>query len=100
MAKMGRKPRDGVTRETLVTFKLSEDEVKRLNEMAEYIEAPKSVFARNMLLDGLKEMEYLKKVGALKTAKGILKTSEFLKELTSIKKNHIASFFGFKLFKN
>ncbi|GEM_PF-6702677 len=85
MAKMGRKPIDGVVRETVVSFKVSEEESKRIERLAKSLEVPKTVLMRNLLLDALDDAEILDKIGALKIAKGIKKTSEFIKEYTKIK---------------
>lgn len=87
MAKMGRKPVDGVVRETVVSFKVSEEESTRIDKLAKSLEVPKTVLMRNLLLDALDDAEMLEKIGALKIAKGIKKTSEFLKTLKMIKTN-------------
>ena len=86
MAKMGRKPVDGVVRETVISCKISEDEMKRINKLAESAEVPKTVLIRNLILESLDDAEALDRIGAFKIVKGIKKTSEFLAKLKVIKK--------------
>ncbi len=85
--KMGRKPKDGVVRETVISLKLSVEEVERINNLAKYIDLPKTVLMRNLILSGLSDAEILKKAGVLSLAKGIQKTSEFLKTYREIKES-------------
>jgi len=77
--KAGRKPKDGVIRETKIFIKISEEEEQRIIKMAEYMDIPKSVAARNMTLMSLDEVEAMKRLGILQIAKGIVKTSDWLK---------------------
>jgi len=81
MKKKGRKPIDKVVRESRIIIKLSEDELKELVNMAEYLEIPKTVYARNLILMGLEDSRFFKKTGLLKLAKGLRKSSEFLQEI-------------------
>ena len=87
MAKMGRKPVDGVVRETVISFKISKDEFERLSKLAESLEIPKTVLLRNLFLDALDDAEALNRIGAFKIVKGIKKTSEFLEKLKTIKES-------------
>jgi len=82
--KRGRKPKDEVVREERMTIKLSVEEVERIDAMAKYVGIPKTVAARNMALMSLEEMESMKKYGILQIAKGIVRTSDWLK---AFKKN-------------
>jgi len=52
-----------------------------LVNMAEYLEIPKTVYARNLILMGLEDSRFFKKTGLLKLAKGLRKSSEFLQEI-------------------
>ena len=83
--KMGRPPVDGIVRETKLFVKVSEDEAKEIEELANYLEIPKSVLLRNLALSSLEDAQILKKVGLLQIAKGIRKTSEALKEFKNLK---------------
>jgi len=83
--KMGRPPIDKVVRETPLFIKVSENEAKQIEELAKYLDIPKSVFLRNLALSSLEDAQILKKIGLLKIAKGIKKTSQALKELREIK---------------
>jgi len=74
----GRKPKDTVVRESKITLKMSAEQLKRVEKIAEYLEIPKTVIARNMLLSGLESAETMKITGVLSIAKGIIKTSEWL----------------------
>ena len=85
VTKMGRKPKDGKARETVVSFKLADDEVKRINDLAEYLEIPKTALVRNLVLSSLSDAEGLKKLGILSVAKNIKKTSDFLIKFKDIK---------------
>ncbi len=85
MKKAGRKPLDTIKRESRISIKLTEQELKDIEEMAEYLEIPKSSFARNCLLFGLEESNGFKRTGLLKVAKGLKKTSEFLNQLNTLK---------------
>ncbi len=87
--KRGRKPKDEVVREERLTIKLSKEEVEKISEMAEYLEIPKTVFARNLILQGLSDAKLFRNIGLLQIAKGVVKTSDFLKQwqkITSEKK--------------
>lgn len=75
----GRKPKDGEIRETKITIKVTEKEAERIKKMAEFVELPKTVMTRNLVLSELDTMETLHKTGVLHIAKGIVKTSEWLK---------------------
>jgi len=86
--KMGRKPKDGKVRETVVSFKLSEDEVKEINNLAEFLDMPKTVLVRNLVLSSLEDTKIMKKTGVLSLAKGIKKTSEFLTTFQGIKEKN------------
>jgi hypothetical protein len=83
--KMGRKPKDGKTRETVVSFKLADDEIKRINDLADFLDIPKTALIRNLVLSSLEDAEGLKKLGILSIAKSIKKTSEFLTTFKGIK---------------
>ncbi len=81
MKKVGRKPIDTEKRETRITIKFSENEIKEIEKLAEYMELPKTVLARNLLLFGLDEMKGFRRLGILNIAKGVIKTSDFLKKI-------------------
>ena len=83
--KKGRKPKDKITRDTRATVKFSENEMKEIQELSNYLEIPKTVLIRNLTLNGLEEANSLKKLGFLKIAKGIIKSSEWLKEFKKSK---------------
>jgi len=83
--KMGRKPKDGKVRETVVSFKLADDEIERITKLANFLDIPKTALIRNFVLSSLDDAELLKKAGVLSLAKGIKKTSEFLSKYQSIK---------------
>ena len=85
MKKHGRKPIDGVTRETKLFTKLSTNEAKEIEELANYLDIPKSVFMRNLVLVALDDTKLLKKLGILGLAKGIKKTSEAVSKLKEIR---------------
>jgi len=87
MKKAGRKPIDTEKRETRITIKISEKELKDIEELAKYTELPKTVMARNFLLYGMEEAKGFKRLGLLKIGIGIIKTSDFLKKIKNIKIN-------------
>ena len=89
--KMGRKPKDGIVREEKITIKLSIDEIKRINDLSEFLDMPKTVLVRNLVLSSLDDAENLKKMGVLSITKSIKKTSEFLTTFKGIKKNNIST---------
>jgi len=68
--------------------KISNDDYERIVKLAEYMEIPKMTLVRNMILNSLDEIEFLKKIGILGLTKHTLKTSEFLKKLKEIKKEN------------
>ena len=78
---MGRKPVDGVTRNIMVSCKISEDEMKRINKLVEGLDIPKMTLVRNLILDSCEDMEKLD----YSSLKGIKKTSEFLKKFKKLK---------------
>jgi len=82
---MGRKPLDNITRETKLFIKVSEDEAKEIEELANYLDVPKSTLLRNLALSSLEDAQIFKKLGLLKLAKGIRKSSEALKEFRAMK---------------
>ena len=79
--KSGRKPTDGEVRNSKITIKVTEEELARIEEMAKYIDIPKTVAVRNFVLITLEDMERLKRVGLLQIAKGIIKTSDWIKAI-------------------
>jgi len=87
--KMGRPPLDNVVRETKLFIKVSEEEAKQLEELANYLEVPKSVLVRNLTLTALEDAKIFKKLGLLKLAKGIRKTSEAIEQFGEMKNTKI-----------
>ena len=83
--KAGRKPLDGEKREIKISIKFSESEMKEIEKLAKYVELPKTVLARNLLLFGLDEMKGFKRTGLLQVGIGVIKTSEFLKKFINSK---------------
>lgn len=79
MKKQGRPKIDEDKRDVNKTIRLSEKELKRATELANYLEIPITVFLRNLILVGLDDAEILKKAGVLGLAKGIKKSSEAIK---------------------
>jgi len=86
--KMGRPPLDDVVREERLFLKVSKKEAKEIEELAKYLEIPKSTLIRNLTLTALDEAKLFKKLGLLKIGKGIRKTSEALKKIKEIKTNN------------
>jgi len=85
--KMGRPPLDNVVREERLFLKVSKEEAREIEELAEYLEIPKSTFVRNLTLTALDEAKILKKLGLLGLGKGIRKTSEALERFKEMKIN-------------
>ena len=89
--KMGRKPKDSKFRTAPVNLKLADDELEKITDLANYLDIPKTVLMRNFILSGLEEAELFKKTGILEIAKGVIKTSEFIKKYKDIKDNRLAT---------
>lgn len=86
MSRVGRKAEiEGKSKTTLVYAKISEEEAKELEELAEYLEIPKMTLTRNLILSGIEDAKIFKKTGLLGLAKGIRKSGEWLKEFRQIK---------------
>ena len=83
--KMGRPPLDDVVRETKLFIKVTEEEAREIEELAIYLEVPKSVLLRNLSLSALEDARIFKKLGLLKIGKGLRKTSEAIKEFRVMK---------------
>ncbi len=81
----GRKPKDTVVRERKITIKVSEEEMERMEKLAEYMEIPKTVAVRNMALFGLEEAEAMRRLGILSISKGLVKTSDWLEKIMKAK---------------
>lgn len=86
--KMGRPPLDTVVRETKLFIKVSEDEAKELEELAKYLEIPKSTLIRNLTLSSLEDAKIFRTLGLLQIAKGIKKTSQAIEKFKEIKINN------------
>lgn len=84
---MGRPPLDHVARETKLFIKVSEEEAEELEKLAIYLEIPKSVLVRNLTLSALEDAQIFKKLGLLKLAKGLRKTSEAIDKFGEMKTN-------------
>ncbi len=84
-----RKPKDGKVRENVVSLKLADDEIEKINIIAEYLDVPKTALIRNFVLYGLEDAELFRKLGILSIVKNLNKTSEFLKKFKTIKKENI-----------
>jgi Zn-dependent peptidase ImmA (M78 family) len=85
---MARPPKDGITRDKIIKTRVSETEDRHIEELAEYLGIPKSVFIRNLLIVGLREARIYKALGLLDLAKGIQKTSESVKRFVEIREQH------------
>lgn len=85
--RMGRPPLDNVVREEKLFIKVSEKEAKELEELAIYLEIPKSTLIRNLTLTALEDAKVFKKLGLLKLAKGLRKTSEAIEQFGEMKIN-------------
>lgn len=89
MKKQGRPTLDKTKRNINKTIRLSEEELKRATELANYLEIPITAFLRNLILVGLDDAELLKKAGILKLAIGIRKSSEAIKNFRNYKAKKI-----------
>ena len=69
-----------------ITIRVTEEENKEIEDMAKYIEAPKTRLMRNLILMQLDEMKSFRKYGILHIAKGVLKTIDFVKSFNEMKK--------------
>ena len=85
MKQMGR-PKMGKEAKTIIkSVRFTEEEIKQLNSMSNYLEIPLMVLIRNLTLTCLEDAELLKKAGVLELAKGIKQTSEAIEKFKSIK---------------
>ena len=72
-------------REKQVFFRVTDNEADRIEQLANYLEISKSTMLRNLALSSLEDAELFKKMGILKLAKGIKKTSEAVVALKEIR---------------
>lgn len=70
-------------RDKEISIRVSEEELEKMREMADYLEIPISTFARNLILTAYEDAVFLKKIGVLKGAK---KLTEFQKKFKEISK--------------
>ena len=85
MKQMGR-PKIGKKAKTIIkSVRFTEEEIKQLDSMSDYLEIPLMVLIRNLTLTCLEDAEILKKVGVLGLAKGIKETSKAIEKFKSIK---------------
>lgn len=63
------RPKQDVVREIELKIRLSEDELKELEELANYLELPISTCVRNLVLYAKEDAELYKKIGIFKGVK-------------------------------
>lgn len=81
--RVGRKAEiEGKSKNKLIYAKISEDELKEIEELAKKMDIPKMTLTRNLILLGLRDVKLLDNVGLLK---GYKKTSEFINKFIGIK---------------
>ena len=85
MKKQGRPPLDQSIREKQIYCRVTNEEARRIEQLANYLEISKSTMLRNLALTCLEDAELFKKAGVLRLAKGIKQTSEAIEVLKSIK---------------
>lgn len=66
-----------------ITVRVTKEQMERIEKMAEFCELPKTRMAHNLIINGLEQCEALKKGGFMHIAKGLIKGSQFLKELNN-----------------
>ena len=76
----GRKAIDGEARNINISIRLSEKEIKEIEEIAKELDMPKTKFIRNLALTGLDDAKILSKMGILKGAKKLADFKERLKQ--------------------
>jgi len=83
MKKVGRKAEAGTRRTKTILLKLTDEEYKKINDIAKKIEIPTTRFVRNLTLAGLEDADILNKLGVLK---GVQKLIDFKERYLNPKK--------------
>ncbi len=78
----GRPQEEAKPRDIKLTIKLSEEEMRELEEWAKELNMPKSTYGRNLLMTGIEDTKMLNNIGILGLMKGIKNTKNFIKKYT------------------
>lgn len=78
-----------------ITIRLTKEQLERIEKLADFCELTKTRMAYNLLISGLQQGETLKAGGFMHIAKGLIRSSEFIKSFSeshhkAIKKGKIA----------
>jgi|LSQX01.2.fsa_nt_gb hypothetical protein len=65
-----------------ITIRVTKEQLERIEKLADFCELPKTRMAHNLLIIGLQQSETLKAGGFMHIAKGIVKSSEFIKSFS------------------
>ena len=77
----GRKPEEeGKSKNKLLCTKLSDYDHKRIEELAKYLDIPKTTLTRNLILSSLEDIELLRKIDVIDVIKGVRKTNDYIKK--------------------
>lgn len=72
--------KDKKTKDAQITFRLTSEELERLQKLADKYEIPRHRFIHNLLIVGLDTLEDLEKIGVVKAALLARTAQEFVKE--------------------
>lgn len=79
----GRKTIDSEARNINISIRLSDTEMKEIEQIAKELDMPKTKLIRNLALAGLDDAKILSKIGVLK---GIKKLADFKEQLANTNK--------------
>jgi len=68
------------TKDAQITFRLTSEELERLQKLADKYEIPRHRFIHNLVVVGLDTMEDLEKIGVVKATLLARSAQEFIKE--------------------
>lgn len=91
----GRPPLEEHAAEHKIMVRVNDEQMARIEALADFCEIPKTTMAKNLLMSGVEQAESLKTFGFMHIAKGLIRSSDFVKGFSeehrkAIKKGKIA----------
>lgn len=72
-----------------IMVRVTDEQMARIEELAKFCELPKTTMAKNLLMSGVEQAEALRTFGFMHIAKGLIRSSDFIKDFSKQHKRAI-----------